>query len=191
MKKGIFLLALLSVSTIIYGWDGTRSGFILGGGLGGGMSIYNQTLKNIYSGASIESGTETTMGFQTNFQLGFAPSNYLEIYWASKQSWFGLTNIYGDKVLILTGVAGVGASYFFLRKAPSPFVSGTLGYSTWGTSDEASYGFGLTLGGGYEFYPHFSVDGDFVWGTPSDTESGIELTTNVIGLRVTLNVCGY
>ncbi|MDD2889612.1 MAG: hypothetical protein PHE49_03100 [bacterium] len=191
MKKGIFLFVLLSITTVVYGWDGKRDGFILGGGLGGGSTIYKQTLKNIYSGAQIESDVTTSFSFQTNFQIGFAPSEYLEIYWSSKQSWFGLTNIYGDKVIILTGVAGVGVSYFFFKNAPSPFVSGTLGYSTWGTSDETSYGVGMCIGGGYEFYPHFSVDGDIVWGNPSDTQGGIELTTGVVGLRVTVNVCGY
>ncbi|MDD5530630.1 MAG: hypothetical protein PHX21_11485 [bacterium] len=191
MKKGIFLFVLLSITTIVYGWDGKRNGFILGGGLGGGSIIYKQTLENIYSGAKIESETETSLGFQTNFQIGFAPSENLEIYWSSKQSWFGLTNIYGDEVLIMTGVAGLGASYFFSNNAPSPFVSGVLGYSSWSTSDEALLGVGMCIGGGYEFYSHFSIDGDIVWGLPSDTQNGVKLTTNVIGLRLTVNVCGY
>lgn len=185
--KVIFLYTIFNIATASYGWDGRRDGFVLGGGIGIGPTIYNQTVRDLYTGATLTTGTTTSFGFQTDFKIGYAPMKYLQIHWLSKVSWFGMINVYGDKVLITNGIAGAGVTYFFFKDAPSPFLTGGLGYSTW----DDWFGFGMSIGGGYEFLPHCSVNGDILWGIPGTAESGLEASTNALTLRVTINLCGY
>ena len=78
--------------------------------------------------------------------------------------------------LTASGVHGFGVTYLFEPEAPSWFLTAGLGISTWekvvliqlGPGGPVTwYGFGLMMGAGYEFAPHWSVEGSVTWGNPS------------------------
>lgn len=193
MKKNTNLilvgLIILFVSTNTYAWDGQRQGFILGFGIGPGFTSFTQKI------AIFESDRETKGAIMTDFKIGYAPHNFLEIYYTSKVSWFGLENVYGNNVTIANGLGAAGVSYFFRPEAPSPFISGGLGFSTWATpfeeGTETWSGLGIFVGGGYEFARHWRVEGYLSWGKPTHKKFGVEMSSNALSFMCTINVLGY
>jgi len=172
MKK-LYTLAfiLLLAFSNLYGFDGERKGFIFGGGIG----------VNFLSISDSESKTT----FLTNFKIGHAPSNTLEIFWMSKVSWFGGSG--GD--LTILGLGAVAATFYFDSKSETGwFASGGIGYSSYGKlsgsrRSSSDYGFGFFGGGGYEFAAHWSVEVDLL-------SSSIE-SRNYFGVLVSINILGY
>jgi len=189
----VLVVALLCSATAACAFDGQRQGFILGVGAGAGLTSYTQTLS--YGGLSETSDRENAFGVMTDFKIGYAPSDAMEIYWMSKVSWFGMENSLGDNVTIANGVAGLGITYFLQPSAPSAFLTGGIGFSSWAAPFEEDvdpwYGLGVSAGAGYEFAPHWYIEGDVCWGSPSTEESGLEVSANAVSAKLTLNVIAY
>lgn len=191
--SALLVVMMVGATNAAFAWDGKRKGFILGIGLGPGFTSFNQSLKS--GGISITSDRQNELSFMSDFKIGYAPNNLWQIHWMSKISWFGLENAFGDNVTIANGFGGVGATYSFYEGAPSPFLSGGIGFSTWATpfeeGSDTMYGFGIVLGGGYEFSKHWSLGFDLLWGKPSKDEGGGEFSTNALSLKFTINVLAY
>ena len=164
----------------LYSFDGERNGFILGGGIGGGY-LSSSTSYESYS------TTDNRGVFLTNFKIGYAPSNTLEIYYTSKVSWWAET--------IMTyalGISAIAATYYTDAETETGLsLSGGLGLSTLSAPFESSYGssngFGLFGGAGYEFAKHWSVELDVLYSTISESETNL----NSFGVRLTVNVLAY
>ena len=175
-----------------FSWDGERKGFILGFGAGFGSLNFTQEIS--YLGTTV-SGSEHHLPLFTNFKIGGAPTDQLLIYWSSKVSWFPIENALNETVTIIAGTGTVSLSYYWMESAPSWFLSGGLGYSTWDTPFEEGgktwLGTGAFIGGGYEFSPHMSIEGGFNLGDPSTSESGINATTTHTNLYISVNALGY
>ena len=71
----------------------------------------------------------------------------------------------------------------------------TLGLSSWDTPFESGSsnwsGFGLSGGVGYEFSPHWSVQGLLLWGIPSESEVGFKVTSNAVAFGVVITGVAY
>lgn len=189
----VALVALSCMAAVANAFDGERQGFILGIGAGTGLTSYAQTIS--YGGDSVTSDRENELPIMTDFKVGYAPNDALEIYWMSKVSWFGMENALGDDVTVANGVAGLGITYFLEPGAPSIFLTGGVGYSSWALPFEegvdAWYGLGVSAGAGYEFMPHWYVEGDIRWGNPSTEDSGFDISASTLSVSLTLNVIAY
>jgi hypothetical protein len=191
-------LSLCLVAGPAQAFDGQRKGFILGVGAGLGHTSFTQEETVDYWGysESVESDREDKAGVMTDFKIGYAWDNYWAVYYTAKVSWFGMENVYGEDVTIANGLEAVALTHLFKPQAPSWFVAGGLGYSTWGLPFEDNppdtwYGPGLFMGGGYEFSRHWSVEGYLAWGKPNDTEWGVEVSAHTFSIMLTVNVLGY
>jgi hypothetical protein len=187
-----FILLFLTANG--HAWNGQRKGFLLGFGIGPGLTSFTQ--KVAVGWISVESSREDKTAVMTDFKIGFAPENTWAIYYTSKVSWFGMTNALGNNVTIANGLGALAGSYWFKPQAPSPFIAGGLGYSTWALPFEDNppdtwMGFGLFAGGGYEFSRHVSIEGYLSWGKPKHEEFGIEVSSSALSLMLTVNVLGY
>jgi hypothetical protein len=218
---------LLWVATSAHAFNGERKGFILGFGLGPGFTSYTEKITEEYGGVkqSIERDRKSKLGLVTDFKIGYAPSNFLEIYWFSKVSWFGHKFVqsydfydyyyeyvyhyeYVEDWMVANGVAGIGGTYYFRPTAPSWFLSGGLGYSAWSVPFEdnslndyfyeednflqdSRLGLGLFVGGGYEFARHLNVQMDLCWGKPKNSEGRLEVSSNALTVKCTLNALAY
>lgn len=107
----------------------------------------------------------------TDFRTGYAPSNLYQIYWTSKVAWFA-----SEHGIAMNRVGGIGVTYCFSPSAPSPFLVGGLGYSSWATlfdeDAEALYRLGLAVGAGYELSHHCSIEGSLSLGIPERRKDG-------------------
>jgi len=189
------LLILLVSCFITHGaaFDGKRRGFILGGGLGTGLTSFTQTVE--YLGIAVTSDRENKLPVVTNFIIGGGLSNTLLLYYLNRVSWFSIENAYGNRVIIAAGITGLGLTHYFNRKAPSALIKGGLGLSSWAAPFESDadfwWGFGFLFGAGYEFTPHWSIEADVVMGWPSTQEMGLEVRSNVFSLQITFNGLAY
>jgi hypothetical protein len=203
MAKKYFVLFLVGfflffVNTNAFAFDGQRKGFLLGIGLGPGFTSFTQELESSGFGfhQSVKSDRETKVGLITDFKIGYAPDNTWAIYYTSKVSWFGMENTFGDNVTVSNGLGAVAVSYWFKPQAPSPFLAGGIGYSTWSLPFEDDppdtwTGFGLFAGGGYEFSRHLSIEGSLSWGKPKREVFGIEVSSNALSFMLTINALAY
>jgi len=166
MLAGLFLLIL---SANAQAFDGQRKGFILGGGLGLGMTSY-----------TLEFGTLTSdrfnkISFMTDFKIGYAPTDQVEIYYSSKGSWWSES---GTTFLHSYGTAAL--SYYLLPQSPTFYLTGGIGFSSLAAPFEnnttTETGFGFFGGAGYEFIRHFAIEANLMYGQPGssgDTFKGL------------------
>ena len=191
------LSLIFGMTTVGSAFDGNRKGFIIGIGGGPGYTTFNETFKSSFSGNTftMTSDRQNKLTFMSDFRIGYAPSNLLQIYWMSKVSWFKLKSSPEEDVIIANGFGGVGVTYSFNPTGPSPFITGGLGFSTWALpfeqGTETMTGLGVVAGVGYEFASHWSFEFDLMWGQPDTKEGGAELTINTLSLKFTLNVLAY
>lgn len=188
-----FVLAavlIAAAATPALGFDGSKKGFILGFGLGMGVTSFKQTA-SVYGYDDLESARETKGGLATDFRIGAGLSEQVMIYYTSRVSWFSIENIYGNSVTIANGIGLACVSYYLQPANRGAYLLGILGIASWNAPfEEDSDGLtGLGFGGGvgYEFAPHWSVEGVLGVGSPSETISGVELTTDAVMLQFTVN----
>lgn len=169
-------------------FDGKRGGFILGGGIGAGMTSYSATME--YLGYELTSDRESDFSIITNFIIGGGVGDNMLLYYMNRVSWFSTE----DEIAIF-GLNGLGLTYYFSPKAPSGLFKAGFGLSTFMAPFEPEYedylGIGFLLGAGYEFSPHWSVDADFVMGWPSSEEYGVSLRVNAFSLQLTFGGIAY
>ncbi|HKZ22133.1 MAG TPA: hypothetical protein VJ165_02905 [candidate division Zixibacteria bacterium] len=168
MKRFLLVLVLsLFVTSTVWGFNGVRKGFILGGGIGLGMTSFKEEL------GSLSTDWSSNFAFMTDFKIGYAPNEQWEIYYSDKSSWF---DYYGITALHSFGTAAI--SYYLTPATPTFFLSGGLGFSAISAPFESNsgsdIGFGTFVGGGYEFAKHFAVQFDLMFGMPQ--ESGYTFT---------------
>ena len=183
----VLVLALLLVSAVPAGaFDGKRRGFVLGFGLGPGVSSYTQQL-SVAGMGSATSSRETKAGVSTDFRIGFGPTEQVLVVYDEKVNWIP----FGYHVTLADGISSLTASYYLAKSAPSAFLTGGLGAAGWSTPFESnsssSVGFGMFVGGGYESAKLWNLEGSLGFGSPSGTEPGVKITTNTITFRVTVN----
>ncbi len=176
----MFVVVFMLNCNNVFAFDGERKGFILGGGIGGGF------LSNIASVGSF-SNTESEGVFLTNFKIGYAPSNTLEIFYVSKVSWWGESDF-----LFTLGLSSVTVTFYFNETSETGwFASGGVGLSSLAAPLEedigTDYGFGLFGGGGYEFAAHWSVEVDLLYSMIK--ESGVDF--NSFGVLVSVNFLAF
>lgn len=198
MKRTILTIVLaaavvLQTTTSAEAFDGSRRGFVLGGGLGGGLSSFTQELT--IESITFESDRENRAALVTDFHIGGGLSETLVLTYSARVSWFGIETLGGD-VTIASGSGVVALTKYSRPTAPSTFVRGGVGFSTWDTplesnSGDAATGLGLSAGIGYEFRPHWSVELGTTWGSPAIEEGRDELRTDVFAVHVVVVGTAY
>ena len=156
-----------------------RKGVILGGGLGGGVNHIDD-FSNFRSDQLTSLTTNATL--LTEFRIGYAPSNTLEIYYFGKGSWWRK-----DDVTILLGLTGLGVTKYLVQSGNGVFLKGGLGFALFDTPFDdpfnSSDGFGLFGGLGYKLSRHWSIETDVFFAYING--SGGDLV--IAGFKITLN----
>ena len=99
-----------------YGFDGQRQGGIIG--IGGGIHHTYYT----HDGFS-----DSYKSFATSVRAGYAFTNQFSTYYIRNASWRKKKNYYDDTNYHVTGISGIGASYYMSLKTPSTYLVGAIG----------------------------------------------------------------
>jgi opacity protein-like surface antigen len=178
-----------------------RHGFIIGVGVGPGYTSVSQTLDFGLTEASDDIGK---FAINTDFKIGFAINQQMLIYWNAKVAWFqskvysyyydwNSGDIFEDSEdeTFISSIGGVGMSYYFRPSLPSPYVTATIGYASFGAAFNDDYdaemGFGMAAGAGFEFAPHWTAEAVVCYGHSSDEP----LSTNATSIKALISVLSF
>ena len=192
MRRTILPIALL---LIVVAWtdpaqafDGSRKGFTLEIGLGGGFQSASQEFSFLGETEEVDASGPA---FGTNFKIGYGFNEQLIVTWTSNLGTSSGESIMTNEDESLTlSVGGIGLTYFFNADGPSPFVDVTIGVSGWDDGNDGMSGMGISVGGGYEFKPNWAAGVDLGWGNPSDDASllGEKIEVSSTNISVGLHV---
>ena len=128
-----------------------RSGFIIGFGIGPGVTTWTESLSECCRAPKV--------GLATDFKIGAQVSQSLQIYYLGRTTWWT------GGSLILAGILALGVTYV-LPSAPV-HLSGGIGGSLVGAS-ESGTGLGFTGGVGWEFADLWLLDVAVTYGMPGN-----------------------
>lgn len=180
MRKKLIIIVFALISGVSFAAE--RKGFILGIGAGGSSIALTQ--KN-----GSQSTKNVESGLATNFKIGYAPTDELEIYWSSKVAWFNL-----NSSELIAGVAGLGVTKYFGGSAPCPFVSVGAGYANiqdYNVTQDQYLGTGLYLGVGYELIEHVNVELDMLYSTDAPFTNDNNWKADLTAIMLTINAEMY
>ncbi len=189
MRRILFismLLLFLCVSSFgiaEIAFDNHRQGFIIGGL--GGIAVNTWVEYEYYEPdyVKVADGTNIALHIDLRIGGGFKGDKFLLYNWFV-MNLFGGAN-YVDKLLnrylTFNFIWGPGVSYYFKPTSPSLYISAGIGFGTWGFW---TTGAGATVGIGYEFIRHWSVECGVMYGY-----TGINYT-RVDYLAISLSIIG-
>ena len=168
---------LLLNFSLLNAFDDKREGLLIGLGLG--LGSQGMELSDGTNSVSEEYST-----IATSFKIGYGFSENFTLYYASYVNWYDL-EFYSNNggtfnESMVSGVAGVGATYFFSEN-DSFYVSGVIGLGTMAAVDYRWYeiGKGGFISLGYEWKNRFSIEAVLQMQTEltSDINSNLKLKT--------------
>jgi len=162
----LIILALVTTANARL-FDGQRKGPIIGGGLGVGVTSYNEPWKP--SGwLDFTPNLALATSFQTDLKAGWGLDPQNEIFITSKISWFSEDFNSGypspsKDITVADGFLGIAVTHYFRSQPPSFFISGGMGRATWSSPFDGQYlksldGTGFFLGIGHEVKQHYCIE---------------------------------
>lgn len=195
MQRALPLLALLlALPLAAHAFDDGREGFLFGLSFGPSYQSIEQEW-TIGDETSRREDSDPTFG--TALQFGYGLTDHLVLGWVldlGSDTDDDHTKLLGTEVERGNSsfeIDGFSATYFFKKRAPSPFVEAVIGTARWDDGgNNIVDGLGLAGSIGYEVRKHWMVKGTVGWGTPS-AEATIDdevIKADVTGLVVAFNV---
>ena len=166
----ILCLSLVGVTHL----QAQRSGFIIGLGIGAGVTSYS--FSDVLFGASTSEG-DTKGGLATDFKIGAQVSKSLQIYYLGRTNWLN-----DGRHTVAAGISALGVTYV-LPSAPV-HLSGGVGLATWLVQGSGGAGFGLTGGVGWEFADLWLLDFALTYGRPSDRGGHMNMFLARVGISI-------
>ena len=188
-----FFALLLALPLAAHAFDGKREGFLFGFSLGPSYQAIEQEWLIDGEPSRRKNGDST---FGTALQFGYGLTDHLVLGWVldlGSDTDDDETKLLGTEVErgnTRFEIDGFSATYFFEKRAPSPFVEAVIGTARWDDGgDNVLDGLGLAGSLGYEVRKHWIVKGTVGWGTPS-AEATIDdraVKAEVTGLVIAFN----
>ena len=167
-------------------------GFLFGLGLGPSYQSIEQ--KWLIDGEpSQRKDSDSTLGMA--LQFGYGLTDHLVLGWvldlgSDTDDEIKLRGTEVQKCNTSFEIDGFSATYFFRKRAPSPFVEAVIGTARWDDGGTNILdGLGLAGSIGYEVRRHWMLKGTVGWGAPS-AEATIDdqvVTAEVTGLVIAFN----
>jgi len=183
-------MGLLS-TPVANAFDNERRGFVIG--LGAGLHTLDIDYK--YSGELLASQSEK--GIATSFKIGFGVTNQFLVYYVRKASWFNAPVFDGVSVsdtTIISGISGIGVSYYLSGSAPSAYFLGAFGIgdlsAPFESAIETDTGSAYMFGAGYEVSEHVQFEATILK-TNIDSKDDANFVLESSSIQFTANYLWY
>jgi hypothetical protein len=190
----VLCLALIAAAVPAHAFDSRHKGFLFGVGLGGGGTFFNSksVIHDLYAYDSLyyyrefhSQGSAGAVG--TDFRVGWGVTDRLLIHYDNRVSWF--TN---EGATIASGLTNLRLSYFV---SPKVYVTVGPGIASWSFPFESGVGGytggGVLVGSGWEFRPHWLLEGTFMSGKPTEEALEYKTDTNTSSILLTIDHLWY
>ena len=157
-QKLVLVAVLLLMAGSVSGFNGERRGFVLGGGIG-----FAPVAK-----WSVEDFDESKAGVAIHLVVGHAWNDFNMIVYEGNVAGFTVDSYSGEQTLS-QGFNGAAWYHYFGPSGKSAYTVAGLGLYVFDKDDFGANdpGFGVLLGGGYEFSRHWQVGGYLSFGRTS------------------------
>jgi len=181
----IFIGTLLTIaSSSVHAFDGSRSGFQIGLGIGAHVSEINY--KNDFASSTIESEKKPAV----SLSLGYGFSNRIVGFVGGK----GGAILIGDREASFA-ISGVGGSVYFSEQAPSLYVTGLVGASSLSFNENKDElndeGSGWLVGVGYEVVDRLHLELSYANADLEHSENNNEETSDISATFLTVQYNWY
>jgi len=195
-KKHLCLIiaGIVLLSTQVFSWDGRRSGFILGFGLGSGYTTYNYKVEE--NGQKHTTSRESSLGPAYIFKLGYAPEDNFLIFFMDNNTLFTGKDMNGDNIKTSSDFTGAAVSYYFSDRIPSFYLTGGFGGASWNNGffsckESEGIGIGLLFGAGYEFTKHWSGEVNLSYGMPVYSKDNARVTNKFFSVNAGITLLAF
>lgn len=175
------LTLFLVLATPAHAFDGEREGLVVGGGLGGAMSVVSQDFR----GATLDDFTRFGPAF--DLRAGWGVSEAIQVFASLRGSWIRYDTQNKDASDVLHGTLGLGMVQHLREGRSDWYSTGQLGFAFFDLIEEGGdvlRGFGFSAGMGREWRPHFGTEFLIGWeSTKVDTAIG-EFGNSVLTFRL-------
>lgn len=176
-KQLIVATAILLTSGLAHA---DRNKFVLAGGLGFGTNSVN-----IESGSS-ETELDADASLVSSIKIGGVVNQQHAIYYHRQASWFSGTNAAGNSYSAVSGIMGLGYTYYLKPTVGSAYVEATVGLGDFIDVDASDVyrGRAVLIGAGYELNKHVQVGATFERSATEDDDSDLIIYHNSIAAKV-------
>lgn len=181
--RGLLLfVVLLLIAGSAMAFNGERKGFVLGGGLGF-APVSRWSVDMSPYGTGPYDFDETKAGVALHLVIGHAWDEHNMIVYEGNVTGYSSEDEWDDR-MVSQGFNGAAWYHYFGPAGKSAFTVGGLGFYVFHVEDFDANdpGFGVLLGGGYEFARHWQVGGYVSFG--SSSSEGVDFTHNHISVLV-------
>lgn len=164
----LLLVTFLLIACSAMAFNGERRGFVLGGGLGfAPMASWSYD----YGPANFD---DSKAGVAAHLVIGHAWDDFNMIVYEGNVAGYS-TEVVWDDQTVSQGFNGASWYHYFRPAGRSAFTAVGLGLYVFDVEDYDANdpGFGMLLGGGYEFARHWQVGGYFSFGQTSSDGADI------------------
>jgi len=182
---------LLVLSQQSFAFDDDRKGFMIGVGLG----FQKTSIDTSNSNAS----SNSEAGLATSFRIGGGITEQFSLYYIRSASWFNAPYTEGSNtsdIYYVSGLSGLGASYYFQSSTPSAYLTGALGIGDFAApfeediDSDTDTGSAFMIGGGYEIDQHIQLEVTFLR-TSIDSKTFNASDFKTSSLQFTINYLWY
>jgi hypothetical protein len=170
MRRLIFIIAIILLSSISHAFDGQRKGLNLGLGFG------------VCPISKISHYGNGDVGASMDLFGGYSFDNQNTLLWSSKAA----ASIFSHDRVVIHEIDGLNWYHYIKNCTPSLYSILGLGISSYGNNCwRSEYGCGLVVGLGYEFARHLALNAYVLSGGPEHGDIHME------SANFTLNVMIY
>jgi len=191
IRKFLLIISLLIFSHQSLAFDDDRKGFMIGIGLGIQKTNINE--RNLNAASNSETG------MATSFKIGGGITQRFSLYYVRSASWFNAPYTEDSNtsdIYYVSGLSGLGASYYFQNSAPSAYITSAIGIGDFAApleddiDSDTDTGSAFMVGGGYELNKHIQFEATYLR-TSIDGKSLNASDFKTASLQFTINYLWY
>jgi len=162
-------------------------------GIGLGIQKTNINERNLNAASNSETG------MATSFKIGGGITQRFSLYYVRSASWFNAPYTEDSNtsdIYYVSGLSGLGASYYFQNSAPSAYITSAIGIGDFAApleddiDSDTDTGSAFMVGGGYELNKHIQFEATYLR-TSIDGKSLNASDFKTASLQFTINYLWY